>query len=113
MSVLQRIQIDPTDWTSVVTEIRIDPTAFHVVLSPSRPGSGSRYPIGPLGETGNRADRWYTNHTIPVSPLTQTRRAKSQDLEVAKRINSILFCAISFLSHHKLNHLFDLLSWFY
>jgi hypothetical protein len=39
MSVLRRIQIDPTDWTSVLAEIQIDPTAFHVVLSPSRPGA--------------------------------------------------------------------------
>jgi hypothetical protein len=39
MSVLQKIQIDPTDCKSVFAEIQIDPTAFHEVLGPSRPGT--------------------------------------------------------------------------
>src|SRR5271170_5685029 len=108
MSVLQTIQTDPTDFKSVLAEIETDPTAFFEEPSPSRPGPDrvTRSVLLVRREIMQIAGV----HTIPVSPLTQTLWEKSQDLEVAKTINSILFCAISLLSHHKLNHLFDLLS---
>src|SRR5271170_7382616 len=97
MSVLQTIQTDPTDFKSVLAEIETDPTAFFEEPSPSRPGPDrvTRSVLLVRREIMQIAGV----HTIPVSPLTQTLWEKSQDLEVAKTINSILFCAISILRH--------------
>jgi len=49
MSVLQSIQIDPTDCKSVLAEIQIDPTAFHTEPGPNRPGAVSTFKFRVIG----------------------------------------------------------------
>ena len=49
MSILQSIQINPTDCKLVLAEIQMDPTAFHTEPGPNRPGAVSTFKFRVIG----------------------------------------------------------------
>src|SRR5579859_2069274 len=49
MSILQSIQINPTDCKLVLAEIQMDPTAFHTPPGPNRPGAVSTFKFRVIG----------------------------------------------------------------